>query len=142
MKQAGNKGFWKAFKTITSDEQQSSGSHLQKTLKVKIAVSENEKCEMFKSLLSETKKEHQYENEDLQRHFLDTEQNTELPLEADPNETTEDIFLSVEVFNNILKHTSNSCPGPDKISYQELKALPKSIKAFICIIISSSIKNF
>ena len=40
-----------------------------------------------------------------------------------------------------FKNTSKSCPGPDKISYQLLKALPKSIKALICIIISSSINN-
>ena len=32
-KQAGNKGFWKAIKTITSDKHKSSGSHLQITLK-------------------------------------------------------------------------------------------------------------
>ena len=141
VKQSGNKGFWKAIKTITSVKQQSSGSHLQITFEDKIAVTDNEKCEMFKSLLSETMKKHQYENEDLQRHFFDTEQKTKLLLEADPNETTEDSFLSVEKFNNMLKHTSESCPGPDKISYHLLKALPKNIKAFICIIISCSINN-
>ena len=47
--------------------------------------------------------EHQYENEDLQRHFLETEQKTKLLLEADPNETTEDIFLSVEEFTGQTK---------------------------------------
>ena len=96
---------------------------------------------MFKSLLSETMKEHQYENEELQMHFLETDQNTKHLLEADPNEITEDNFLNVEEFNKILKHTSKSCPGPDKISYQLLKALPKNIKSFICIIISCSINS-
>ena len=86
-------------------------------------------------------KEHQYENEDLKRPFLETEQKTKLLLEADPNEIPEDIFLSVEEFNKILKHTSKSCPGPDKISCQILKALPERIKAFICIIIFCSINN-
>ena len=95
-KQAGNKGFWKAIKTITSDKQQPSGSHLQITFKNKISVTHLEKCEMFKNLLSETIEEHQYDNEDLQKHFLETEQKTKLSLEADPNETPEDIFLSVE----------------------------------------------
>ena len=74
-KQAGNKGFWKAIKTITSDKQQSSGSHLQKTFKDKNAITDHEKCEMFRNLLSETTIEHQYENEDLQKHFFETEQN-------------------------------------------------------------------
>ena len=96
---------------------------------------------MFKSLLSETMKEHQYENEYLQRHFVETEQNTKFLLETYPKEITEDIFLIVEEFNDIMKSTSKSCPGQDTISYQLLKALPKNIKAFICIIISCSIDN-
>ena len=86
-------------------------------------------------------KEHQYENKNLQRHSLETEQKTKLLLEANPNEITEDIFLSLEEFKKILKHSSKSCPGPDKISFQLLKALPKNIKAFICIIIACSIDN-
>ena len=72
-KHSGNKGFWKAINTITSDKQQSSVSHSQITFKNKIAVTDHEKSEVFKSLLSETMKEHQYENEDLQMHFLETE---------------------------------------------------------------------
>ena len=43
---------------------------------------------MFKSLMSETMKEHQYENEVLQMHFLETVQKTKHLLEADPNEIT------------------------------------------------------
>ena len=141
-KQAGNKGFWKEIKTINSDKQQSSGSHLQITFKDKIVLTNHEKCEMFKSLLSETMIEHQYENEDLQKLFFETELNTKPLSEADPNEiTAEIIFLKVEEFIEVLKNTSKSCAGPDKISYQLLKALPKSFKALICIIISSSIKN-
>ena len=85
-KQAGNKGFWKAVKTITSDKQQLSGSHLQINFEDKIAVNDLEKCEMFKSLLSETMKE--LENEDLKMHFREIEQKTKTLLEADPNETT------------------------------------------------------
>ena len=64
-KHAGKKGFWKARKTTTSDKQQSSGSHLQKTFKDKIAVTDHEKIEMIKNLLIQTMKQYQYENEDL-----------------------------------------------------------------------------
>ena len=86
--------------------------------------------------------EHVYENEDLQKRFLETEQNTKHLSETDPKEITAEItFLKVEEFNEILKNTSKSFPGPHKISYELLKALPKSIKALICIIISSSINN-
>ena len=87
-KKAGNKGFWEAIKTITSDKQQSSGSHLQKTFKDKIAITDHEKCEKFKSLLTETMIEHQYENKDLQKHFLETEQNTKHLSETDPKKIT------------------------------------------------------
>ena len=96
---------------------------------------------MFKSLLSETIKEHQYEIEYLQRHFLETEQKTKLLLEANPNEITKDIFLSVEEFKIFFIYSSKSCPGPHKISNQLLKALPNNIKAFLCIIIFCSIIN-
>ena len=75
-KHSGNKGFSKAIKIITSNKQQSSGSHLQITLKDKFVITDHEKCEMFKSLLSETMIEHKYENEDLQKHFLETEKTT------------------------------------------------------------------
>ena len=94
-KQAGIKGFWKAIKTITSDKQQSSGSHLQITFKDKIAITDHEKCEMFKSLLIETMIEHQYENEDLQKHFLKTEQNTKRLIETDPKEITAEKNLKI-----------------------------------------------
>ena len=115
----------------------------KKTFKDKIAITDHENCEMFKSLLSETMIEHQDENKDLQKHILETEKNTKHLSETDPKEiTAEIIFLKVEDFNEILKNTSKSCPGLDKISYQLLKALPKSIKALICIIISSSINNY
>ena len=87
-KQAGNKGFWKAIKTITSNKQQSSGSHLQITFKDKIAITDHENCEMFKSLLNETMIEHPYENEDLQKHFLETEQNTNRLIATEPKEIT------------------------------------------------------
>ena len=70
-------------------------------------------------------KEHQYENKDLQMHFCETEQKTKHLIEADPNEITEDNFLYVEEINTILKHSSESCPGPNKISYQRLEALLK-----------------
>ena len=113
-KQGGNKGFWIAIKTITSDKQRSSGSHSQITFKDKIAVTDLEKCEMFKSQLSETVIKYQYENEDLQKYFVETEQNTKHLSETDPKEITADIFLKVEEINEILKNTSKSCPGQTK----------------------------
>ena len=75
------------------------------------------------------------------RGIFSRQQKTKLLLETDPKEVTEDSFLNLEEFNKILKHTSKSSSGPDQISYQLLKALPKNIKAFTCIIISSSINN-
>ena len=37
--------------------------------------------------------------------------------------------------------TRRSSPGPDKISYNILKRLPKCLTAYICLLITSSINN-
>ena len=56
--------------------------------------------------------------ENLKQSLLETEHNTTLLLETDPNYITEDNFLNVEEFTRVLKHTNKSCPAPAKISYQ------------------------
>ena len=59
--------------------------------------------------------EHQYENEDLQKHFLETEQNTKRLIETEPKEiTAEKIFLKVEEINEILENTLNHAPSQTK----------------------------
>ena len=93
-----------------------------------MAANDLEKVEVSESLLSQAMKEHQYENDDLQLFFLETENNTKLLLESRPNEITQDCSLNVETFKTDLKHTIKLCSEPDKIGYQLLKALRKSIK--------------
>ena len=40
-----------------------------------------------------------------------------------------------------MRVLKKSCPGPDEISYKVLSELPRSIKALVCLLISSSINN-
>ena len=51
------------------------------------------------------------------------------------------IMITTKEFDEILRVSRKSCPGPDKISYKELSGLPRSIKALACLLISSSINN-
>ena len=51
------------------------------------------------------------------------------------------IVIKTKEFDEILRVSRKSCPGPDKISYKALSELPRSIKALACLLISSSINN-
>ena len=51
------------------------------------------------------------------------------------------IVIKTKEFDEILRVSRKSCPGPDKISYKVLSELPRSIKALACLLISSSINN-
>ena len=60
-----------------------------------------------------------------------------------PNVDTEElcIVITTKEFDEILRVSRKSCPGPDKISYKVLSEFPWSIKALACLLISSSINN-
>ena len=51
------------------------------------------------------------------------------------------IVITTKEFNEILRVSRKSCPGPDKISYKVLSEIPRSIKALAFLLISSSINN-
>ena len=51
------------------------------------------------------------------------------------------IMITIKEFDEILRVSRKSCPGPDKISYKVLSELPRSIKALACLLISCSINN-
>ena len=50
-------------------------------------------------------------------------------------------FIKIDDYEEILNKTRRSSPGPEKISYNILKRLPKCLKAYICLLITSSINN-
>ena len=50
-------------------------------------------------------------------------------------------IIKVDDYEESLNKTRRSSPGPDKISYNILKSLPKCLKAYICLLITSSINS-
>ena len=50
-------------------------------------------------------------------------------------------IIKVDDFDEIVNKTRRSSPGSDKISYDILKKLSKCLKAYICLLITSSINN-
>ena len=51
------------------------------------------------------------------------------------------IVIATKEFNEKMRVSRKSCPGPDKISYKVFSELPRSIKALACLFITSSINN-
>ena len=62
-------------------------------------------------------------------------------LEYENTEPNNYCIIKVDDYEEILNKTRRSSPGPDKISYNILKRLPKCLKAYICLLITSSINN-
>ena len=50
-------------------------------------------------------------------------------------------MITTKEFDEILRESRKSCPGPDKICYKLLRELPRNVKALACLLISSSINN-
>ena len=50
-------------------------------------------------------------------------------------------IIKVDDYEEILNKTRRSNPGPDKISYNILISLPRCLKAYICLLITSSRNN-
>ena len=51
------------------------------------------------------------------------------------------VVITTKDFEEILRESRKSCPGPDKICYKLLIELPRNVKALACLLISSSINN-
>ena len=51
------------------------------------------------------------------------------------------VVFTTNEFDEILRESRKSCPGPDKICYKLLRELPRNVKALACLLISSSIDN-
>ena len=86
-------------------------------------------------------KDHTYENLELNEHFEKVENETKMFLKYKNTEPHNYCIIKVDNYEEILIKTRRSSPGPDKISYNVLKRLPKCLKAYICLLITSSINN-
>ena len=138
-----SKSFWRAVKALCGDskkpnETEQSVKVSYKQLREKTDI---EKCKIFKILLQDTMKDHIYENLELNEPFEKVENETKLFLQYKNTELNNYCIIKVCDYEEVLNKTRRSNPGPDKISYNILKGLPKFLNAYICLLITSSIIN-
>ena len=86
-------------------------------------------------------KGHMYENLELNEHFEKVENEIKMSLQYRNIEPNNYSIIKVDDYDEIWNKTRRSSPGPDKISYNILKMLSKCLKAYICLLITSSINN-
>ena len=86
-------------------------------------------------------KDHIYENTDLNERFENVENEAKTFLQCKNIEPNNNCIIKVDDYDKIVKKARRLCPGLDKIRYNILKRLPKGLKAFICLLIISSINN-
>ena len=120
------------------NETEQSVEVLYKQLRAKTDI---EKCEIFKTLLQDTMKDHTYDNLELNEHFEKVENETKMFLKFENTEPNNYCIIKVDDYEEVLNKIRRSSPEPDKISYNILKRLPKFLKAYICLLITSSINN-
>ena len=139
----GSKNFLRAVKALFCDlkkpnEFEQIVEVLYKQLRAKTDI---ENCEIFKTLLQDTMKDHIYENLELNEHFEKVKNETKMFLQYKNTEPNNYCIKKKDDYEEILNKTRRSSPGPDKISHNILKRLPKCLKAYICLLITSSINN-
>ena len=139
----GSKSFWRAVKALCADSKKPSETEqsVEVSYKQLRGKTDIEKCEIFKTLLQDTMKDHTYKNLELNEHFEKVENKTKMFLQYKNTEPNNYCIIKVDDYEDILNKTRRSSPRPDKISYNILKRLPKCLKAYICLLKTSSINN-
>ena len=139
----GSKCFWKAIKELTNknEPERKTAEYPNLTYKDCEAVTEKEKSEMFKQLLKDTMKNHETDSSLISELCDNIENETEAIINTNEHTEHRGIVVKTKEFDQILKETRKTCPGPNKICYKILEELPNNVKAFACLLISSSINN-
>ena len=139
----GSKGFWKAIKEQTNENkpEQKTAEYTNLFYKNGMAVKDKEKSEVFKQRLPDTTKNHETKSSIISEFCDKVENETKAMINTNVDFEQLAVVVTTKVFDEILKESRKTCPGPDKIDDKLLKELPKNVKALACILISSSIKN-
>ena len=126
----GSKGFWKAMKELTNENEpkQKTAEYPKLFYKDCVGFTDKEKCEMFKQLLKDTIKNHETESSIISKRCGNIENETEAIINT--NEHTEQIGIVVTTkeFDEILKETRKTCPGPEKFATNSLKNCLRMLK--------------
>ena len=139
----GSKSFWRAVKALCGDSKNPNETEqdVEVSYKQLRAKTDIEKCEIFKTLLHDSMKDHTYEILELDEHFEKVENETKMFLKYENTEPNKYCIIKVDDNEEILNKTRRSSPRPDKINYNILKRLPKCLKACFCLLITSSMNN-
>ena len=139
----GSKSFWRAVKALCGDSRKPNETEqiAEVSYKQLRAKTDIQKCETFKILLQDTMKDHTYENLELNEYFEKVEKETKMFLKYENFEPNNYCILKADDYEEILNKTRRSSSGPDKISYNILKRLPKCLKAYNCLLVTSSINS-
>ena len=93
-----------------------------------MAVTDKEKSEMFKQLLKDTVKNHETESSIIFEFCDKFEKQTKAMINTNVDFEQLAVEVTAKEFDEILKETRKTCPGPDKICYRLLKELPKNVR--------------
>ena len=139
----GSKSFWRAVKALCGDSTKTNETQqrVEVSYKQLRAKTDIEKCKIFKTLLQDTMKDHTYENLELNEYFERVKNHTKMFLKNKNSEINYYCIIKVDDYEEVLNKTRRSSPRPDKISYNILKRLHKCLKAYICLLITTSINN-
>ena len=140
----GSKGFWKAKKkelTNENEPKQKTAENPNLFHKNGMAVTDKEKNEIFKQLLKDTNKNYETESSLIFEFCDNVEIETKAMIKTNVDFEQLAVVVTTKEFDEILKESRKTGPGPDKICYKLLKELPKNVKALACILISSSTIN-
>ena len=139
----GSKGFWRAIKELTNDHEskQKTGDYPNLNYKESQAVTDQDKSELFKQLLKDTMKEYKPVLSGIAEHCKRIENQTKAILGTVVDNDQLCVVITTKEFDESLRESRKSCPGPVKICYKRLRELPRNVKALACLLISSSINN-
>ena len=92
-----------------------------------MVVTDKEKSEMFKQLLKDTMKNHETESSLISEFCDNVENETKAMINTNVHFEQLAVALTTKEFDEILKESKKTCPGPDKTWYKLLKELPKNV---------------
>ena len=92
-----------------------------------MAVTDKERSEMFKQLLKDTMKNHETELSLISEFCDNFENETKAMINTNVDFKQLAVVVTTKEFNEILKESTKTYPGPDKICYKLLKELPKNV---------------
>ena len=92
-----------------------------------MAVTDKENDEMFEQLLKETMKNHETESAKISEFCDNVENESKAKVNTNVDFEQLAIVVTTKEFDETLKESRKTCPGPNNFCYKLRKELPKNI---------------